>query len=86
MGSSDVTVLFFARVKELTCVPSHVMTLQGEELHLDAFVESLERMWPSLKEMRGEYTFAVNREYSVGNDVCIKGGDEVALITPVSGG
>ena len=88
-GTRDVTVLFFARVKELTKVPSHVMTLEedGQGLSVDAFVELLEDRWPSLKEIRGEYTLAVNREYGAVEDgVCIKGGDEVALITPVSGG
>lgn len=86
-SSGDVTVLFFARVRELTSVPSHVLTLEdGKCLSFDAFVECLEDRWPSLKGMRGEYTLAVNREYGVGDGVSIRGGDEVALITPVSGG
>lgn len=86
-SSGNVTVLFFARVRELTLVPSHVMTLEHEQgLSVDAFVEWLEDTWPSLKVIRGEYTLALNREYGVGDGVCIRGGDEVALITPVSGG
>lgn len=81
----DVRVLFFARAKDITMVPSHVLSLTTT-LGIDDFIQWLEEMWPGLKDIRGEYTLALNRELVLHGDACIRGGDEVALITPVSGG
>lgn len=91
-GSSRVTVLFFAQVREVTQETEGIVLLDDDGdvlqsgISMDAFVCLLEKTWPRLKEIRGHYLLAVNREYVARDDVRIRGGDEVALIPPVSGG
>ncbi len=49
------------------------------------FLSTLTEMVPEVAEFASTIRFAVNLEYS-GPDTIIRQGDEVAVITPVSGG
>jgi len=47
----------------------------------------LEEAYRGLGEIRGAYTLAVNQEYITrGESLVLRRGDEIALITPISGG
>lgn len=55
------------------------------ELTLDELWPLLAEQYPDLSPMRGTLVFAVNGEYARG-DARVVGGDEVAVLPPVSGG
>ena len=43
--------------------------------------------YPQLEELRGSFVFSLNQEYlAPGEEQPLKGGDEVAVIPPISGG
>ena len=47
----------------------------------------LEEAYRDLGEIRGAYTLAVNQEYIARDEpLVLRQGDEIALITPISGG
>jgi molybdopterin converting factor small subunit len=54
--------------------------LSGNDL-----LDKLEVLYPVIEQHRKSIQLAVNQQY-VGGDVQLKNGDEIALITPVSGG
>lgn len=78
-------ILFFSLLKE------HIGTSQLDALFTEAtltgnqLLDKLEALYPIIEEHRASIQLAVNQEY-VHQDVLLKNGDEVALITPVSGG
>jgi molybdopterin converting factor small subunit len=55
-------------------------TLTGKDL-----LDKLEALYPPIETHRHSIQLAVNQNY-VGDDVLLQNGDEIALITPVSGG
>lgn len=43
--------------------------------------------YPQLEELHGSFVFSLNQEYlAPGEEQPLKGGDEVAVIPPISGG
>ena len=88
-----VRVLFFARAREITQTNEADLDLDldADDVQwrgsLDDFIGKLEETYRSLAEIRGAYTLAVNQEYiDRGERLVLREGDEVALITPISGG
>ena len=55
------------------------------EVTLDELWPLLAERYPDLSPMRNTLVFAVNGEYARG-DARVAGGDEVAVLPPVSGG
>ena len=77
-----VQVLFFGATADAVG-EREVEVSFADEINADrAFAEIVER-FPQLK--RHSLLFAVNQEYSKGDEV-IKSGDELAIFTAVSGG
>lgn len=83
-GTCEVRVLFFSLLKEKVGASELSLTLDapatGEDL-----LDRLEAAYPRIADHRSSLRLAVNQEY-VDTDVSLKEGDEVAVITPVSGG
>lgn len=83
-SADNVKVLLFgaaadlAGVRETTLVPP-------EDGSLGALWETLAAEYPKLSPMRATLAFAVNGEYASG-EARVSGGDEVAVLPPVSGG
>ena len=84
MGEIEVRVLLFSVLADRIGRRELVLTLpevaSGSEL-----LDHLEAQHPILGEYRAVVRLAVNQEY-VLETVSIQDGDEIALITPVSGG
>ena len=57
----------------------------GGDMTLDELWPLLAERYPGLSPMRDTLAFAVNGEYARG-DARVAGGDEVAVLPPVSGG
>jgi molybdopterin converting factor subunit 1 len=57
----------------------------GELRDLAQLAARLESECPRLAEARGRVRYAVNQQYAAA-DAVLRGGDEVAIIPPVSGG
>ena len=75
-------VLFFGQTAEIVGKRELEISLIQEMTANEVFAEILEN-YPRLKE--NKLLFAVNQEYSKGNEI-IKNGDELAIFTAVSGG
>lgn len=80
----SVDILLFSVLRERIGASSLTMTLDSSvtaHVLLERLAEAHPQIWPTLPSIR----VAVNQEY-VGDDHVVRAGDEVALITPVSGG
>lgn len=75
-------VLFFGQTAEIVGTRELEISLNNETKASEAFGEVLEK-YPKLKE--NKLLFAVNQEYSNGNEI-LKNTDELAIFTAVSGG
>jgi molybdopterin synthase sulfur carrier subunit len=75
-------VLFFGQTAEIVGTRELEISLNFETKASDAFDEILSK-YPKLKE--NKLLFAVNQEYSNGNEI-LKNDDELAIFTAVSGG
>lgn len=80
----EVKVKLFAVAKQIVGKGELTLELPEGSTAADLF-EHLEGRFPRLKELRGSLAFSINREYA-GRERSLEGGDEVALIPPVSGG
>ena len=79
-----VRVLFFAALREKAGV-SEVMTEIPEGASAHDLLESVALRFPAVRPAVPVIRMAVNEAYA-DSSVTLKEGDEVALITPVSGG
>ena len=77
-------VRLFARLSELAGVRETEVEL-GEGLSVSDLFQALCSRYPELGDYEGRLMFAVNAEY-VDSTHPLRGGEEVALIPPVSGG
>jgi molybdopterin converting factor small subunit len=82
--SNDIRVLAFGSAAAALGWTERVFPT-GELRDLAALAERLERECPKLGEAHGRVRYAVNQKYA-GAEVVLRGGDEVAIIPPVSGG
>ena len=88
MKPSGITVLFFARGRELAGV-SEVMIDLKRAPDTAQLIQYLLLEYPRLSEIMATAVLSLNQEYldpDPGNVVPLKNGDEVAVIPPVSGG
>ncbi len=77
-------IRLFARLSELAGQREMEMEV-GEGLTLGDLFQALCARYPGLREYEGRLLFAVNAEYA-DLSYPLRGGEEVALIPPVSGG
>ena len=84
IGNQQVTVLFFATLKERTGARQAVIELPSGRRVSDLKAQ-LVRQYPGLAGMTGSMLVAVNKEFAFDNDQ-IPAGAEVAIFPPVSGG
>ncbi len=83
MGSARV--MFFAGTRVAAGVETCDVEWAGEEVSVDEFWELLVGLHPGLAPFRGSVRLARNHGYLEAGE-CIRKGDEIALIPPVSGG
>ncbi len=88
-----VRVLFFARAREIMGANECSLRLTTEDGAPEwrgrpgDLMGLLEEAYRDLGEIRGAYTLAVNQEYIARDEpLVLRQGDEIALITPISGG
>ena len=82
----SVQVLLFSVIREQAGIDSTTLHLEaGEAMSAGVLLERLAATYPSIRPMLPLVRVAVNREY-VPREHIVRAGDEVALITPVSGG
>lgn len=82
----SVQVLLFSVIREQTGIDATTLRLDpGEAVSAGALLERLAMTYPAIRPMLPLVRIAVNREY-VPREHMVRAGDEVALITPVSGG
>ncbi|KAI7842392.1 hypothetical protein COHA_004031 [Chlorella ohadii] len=82
----QVRVLFFARSRELAGTSEASVTLEPGST-TTVLLQQLLQQYPQLEELRGSFVFSLNQEYlAPDEEQQLKGGDEVAVIPPISGG
>jgi molybdopterin synthase catalytic subunit len=74
----------FAAAAEIAGTRTVLLPAEGGLTIHEAF-SRLCRMFPEFRKLDGRLLFAANAEYA-GPEFVLHGGDELALITPVSGG
>lgn len=79
-----VRVLFFSVLREKLGTEALTRTLEAPATGAD-LLRALEGEFPTLSEYRPAVRLAVNESYAP-DDAQLADGDEIALITPVSGG
>jgi molybdopterin synthase catalytic subunit len=80
----NITVRFFAVVRDRAGISQMELKLDSGTTVARA-AEAIGQQLPQLKAMMPRVAFAVNQTY-VDRDTVLSGGDELALIPPVSGG
>jgi molybdopterin synthase catalytic subunit len=83
-GAEQITVLFFATLKERAGTRQAVVELQPGTSVRDLKAR-LGQIYPGLREMTGSMLVSVNKEFAFDEDK-IPAGAEVAIFPPVSGG
>ena len=81
----QVTVRLFAGLKE-RFGPELREGFNEDAIPVDELLERVIEMYPALGEYLPSLAIAVNREYVQDSKQLIREGDEVALISPISGG
>lgn len=80
----NIRLLLFASCRD--AVGGKELDLEVEEgIDAGSLREELAQRYPQLRPLKEKLLMAVNAEY-VDDQTVLKGGDEVALIPPVSGG
>lgn len=79
-----VDVLLFSILKQKVGEGKLTLSLEAPATGAD-LLDHLEALYPTLGDYRSVLRLAVNQEY-VPETVTLADGDEIALITPVSGG
>ena len=81
----DVTVLYFAAVRELVGLASETLSLPDGVRSVKALRAHLESVHPSLAGRLAQVRIARNESFAA-DDEAVAAGDEIALIPPVAGG
>lgn len=82
----SVQVLLFSVIREQAGVDATTLHLDpGEAVSVGVLLERLGIKYPPIRPVLPLVRVAVNQEY-VPKEHMVRAGDEVALITPVSGG
>lgn len=82
----EVTVLYFAKSREVAGLPQESLQLDEGITTNDLLVEIVKRH-PGMESVLKTCVLALNQEYvNQGDALTLKGGDEIAVIPPLSGG
>lgn len=81
----QVSVLFFATLKDLAGQPRLTLTLPGDAATVDDVRRQLSEQIPGIAKHLESSIAAVNEEYAFNADA-VKAGDKIAFFPPVSGG
>lgn len=82
----EITVLFFAKSRELVEQRSAQIFI-GKRLRGRDLIASILNHFPSLSVIQENLVIAVNQHYiEKESEINLKGGEEVAIIPPISGG
>ena len=82
-----VSVLFFAKVREITNENSIDIEFTSKQ-KLSDIINQIIELYPSLKQLQNNLIIALNQNYidNLEETLNLKEGDEIALIPPISGG
>ena len=98
---SNLTILFFAKAKEVVKKSSLVVQLPSKFDSLDDLLQKVEVEFPELKILNRCFVLALNQNYLMESDkndqngcldkhlrteITLNDGDELAVIPPLSGG
>lgn len=83
-AAAAVRVLFFGPVRVRLGIAQNEFTCSGE-ITIDQFWRELIKLHPEINAMRATIRLARDGEFLAASD-CVRSGDEIALIPPVSGG
>ena len=81
----NITVLYFAAVREVVGVDEEPLALPAEITSIAALAEHLAALHEPLRGRLGAVRFARNEEFARPGDA-LADGDTIALIPPVAGG
>jgi molybdopterin synthase catalytic subunit len=83
----QITVLFFARARDVTGVQSMHLEFEEERVGSDRAISAVVRRYPDLESVLRSCLLAINQVYAdkLPNQE-LKDGDELAIIPPLSGG
>jgi molybdopterin synthase sulfur carrier subunit len=83
----EITVLFFARARDVTEVQSIQLLFEQHSVTSDCVLKAVVDRHPKLESVLKSCVLAINQVYAdkLPNQE-IKDGDEVAIIPPLSGG
>lgn len=82
-----IRILLFAKAREIVGSPEVSLEFDGESTtHGELLTHITNVAFPALQPIASTCILAINQEYSVDPLNTIREGDEIALITPISGG
>ena len=86
----DVTILFFARAREITAQSSQRITIPDADATIAAVRAALLVAHPALASVLPTAVFALNQNYVAVDDdegtTAVRASDEIAIVPPISGG
>ena len=85
----DVTILFFARAREITAQSSQRITISDTDATIAAVRAALLVAHPALASVLPTAVFALNQNYVAVDDegtTAVRASDEIAIVPPISGG
>jgi len=85
MAVVEVTVLFFAKARELVGASSSTCRLPTSSISVEQLTTALLVNYPELARLGGAFVISLNEQYLEGS-VSLQQGDELAIIPPISGG
>lgn len=87
-SSVTITVLFFARAREITSEKSISIAVPASTTPWNAFTEHILPRYPSLAVLSNHCALALNQEYVTREapEQVLRDRDELAVIPPISGG
>lgn len=87
MDVVNVTVLFFAKGRELRGQPEDEATIISQTSGAELYKVIVDK-FPCLEPIREHFALALNEEYIDKSDqvITLSNGDQLAVIPPISGG
>ncbi len=84
MDHLKITILYFAKVKDLVGLDREIINLSCETT-VENLLTNMSIIHPKIKDMLNIIQVAVNYKI-VNKNITLRNGDEVAILPPVSGG
>jgi len=85
MAEVEITVVFFAKARELTKVSSCTLKV-APSISVENFTKQLLQKYSALEKLGGAFVLALNEEYIESENLQLSQRDEIAVIPPISGG